>query len=820
MANVLSKSITPMSLIVAAVLRTSIVIAAEQSISFNIPPQALGTALNAYADIVNVQLSYPSQLTAKLKSPGVTGQLTPQQALQKLLAGSGLIAISTKNGTITLERVPVEKPQSETTLPVVSVAAKRDYEDEPTGYQVTHSSVGTKTDTPIMETPLNIQIIPQQVMKDQQAVRIDKAVENVSGVNFINQAASGSSFNIRGFDTLSYYRDGVRVDTQVQNTVFPDVSPLEQIQVLKGPASILYGRIEPGGLVNLISKQPLATPYYSFQQQFGSFDFYRTTLDATGPVSKNNSLLYRLNLAYENAGSFNQFANNNRVALSPTLHWDISDKTKANFRVQYLHSYDAPGGYLPAVGNRPADVPRGTNLGEPGSHTYTDDVRVGFDWSHAFNENWTLQHIFSTNIVNNPQTSVSPQVSDCTSLGCSVSRSFISSPTLNSQVYYTSLNLTGKINTWQIPHSILMGWDYLQEDSHQAGLVNSSVPIIDLYNPVHTGTAGLLDNPDSAWNWKFGESWHGLYLQDQVKLPYHVSVLAGFRYDMAQQSNQINYIDYTAARAYPSQDKESVSALKPRFGLVWQPLQELSIYGNYVENFGLTNGHNVDGSLLAPTTAEQKEIGIKTELFDKGFIGSLAWFDLTKHNIATPSSNPLLAAQGVSSTTGEVNNKGLELDLSGEVYPGLKLIGSYAYINSQITKDVGVDWNNLDTAGNPAITIGNQGRRYYGVPKHGGSFWATYELQKGSLRGLKFGAGTVARGQREGDNANSYQIPGYAIFNLMTSYSWKLGPSKLSLQLNADNLLDKTYYNPYSGSSRYFTYATPRTFLGSIRLEF
>ena len=694
----------------------------------------------------------------------------------------------------------------------VLVAASR----EP--YNVTHTTTATKTDTPIMETPVNIQVVPQQVMKDQQAVRIDKALENISGVNFISQGVGGSSFNIRGFDTLSYFRDGVRVDTQVLNSVFPDVAPLEQIQVLKGPASILYGRLEPGGLVNLVSKQPLSTPYYSLQQQFGSYDFYRTTLDATGPVTKDNTLLYRFNLAYENAGSFNQFAENDRVLLAPVLHWNISDHTQANFHLQYMHAKDVPGGVLPAVGNRPADVPRGLNLGEPGSRTNTDDTRLGFDWAHDFNDRWTLRHIFNFNFVNNPLTTVAVQgltdPTNCTSQSCPVSRTFFNTPTLNSQVYYTSLNLTGKIDTWNIAHTLLMGWDYLNENSFQAGSFNfSTTPTIDLYHPVHTGTAGLSANPDYSYSWTFNESWHGLYLQDQMKLPYHFHLLAGFRYDMADQTNTFVY---TVPALPTTSDKGNVDALKPRVGLVWQPLPEFSLYGNYVENFGLTNGHNPDGTLLPPTTAQQKEIGMKTELFDKRFTGSLAWFTLTKQNVVTPSANPALAAQGVSSTTGEVRNQGLELDLAGEIWPGVKMIGSYAYIDSKITKDRGLDF---DTNGNPIVTTGNQGNRYWGVPRHGGSFWATYEPQEGDLRGLKLGAGVLARSQREGDNQNSYQLPGYVLVNAMTGYSWNIGPSKLSLQLNADNVLDKTYYNPFSGSGRNFVFAAPRTFLGSLQIE-
>lgn len=170
---------------------------------------------------------------------------------------------------------------------------------------------------------------------------------------------------------------------------------LDRIEVLKGPASILFGRIEPGGLINLVSKQPLATPYYySLQQQVGSFDLYRTTLDATGPVTKDETLLYRVNLAYENAGSFIEFLENERVFIAPTLRWEISPATQATFELQYKHSRDPRFRGIPAIGDRPADLPRERNLSEPGSDAKSDDVLFSFDWSHAFNDRWTLRHSF------------------------------------------------------------------------------------------------------------------------------------------------------------------------------------------------------------------------------------------------------------------------------------------------------------------------------------------------------------------------------------------------------------------------------------------
>ncbi len=227
-------------------------------------------------------------------------------------------------------------------------------------------------------------------------------------------------------------------------------------------------------------------------------------------------------------------------------------------------------------------------------------------------------------------------------------------------------------------------------------------------------------------------------------------------------------------------------AVTPRFGLLWQPSPVLSLYGNYVENFGAPHFPDILGTPLPPETSKQWEVGAKTELVDGRLTSTIAWFDLTKQNITSPDPDPIRAVAGFVVLTGEVRNRGLELAVSGEVWPGVKLIASGAYIDSEITKDRGLDAN-----GN--ITPGNTGHRLFAVPRFGGSFWATYEPQGEALHGLKLGAGILARSPREVDNENTFRLPGYATVNLMAGYTWKVGPSNVSLQLNVDNLLDKNY---------------------------
>lgn len=799
--------------------------ASEQLISYAIPAGSLSDALLQFSETSGQKVLFNANLVRGLNSKGLQGRFTVAQALQRLLAGSGLTSRTTGSGSVTLEKLSAVEPQSSTSMPAVTVTGKAVYDStDPynTDYTRPNATTATKTDTPIMETPFSVQVIPNQVIQDQQAVRMERAVENVSGT-YSSRGAGGigggqSATFLRGFETFEYYRDGARFNGGFNINGPREMANVERVEILKGPASILYGRLEPGGMVNLVTKRPLDTPYYALQQQFGSFDFYRTTADATGPVTEDKSLLYRVNLAYENSGSFREFLDHERVFFAPTFHWNISDKTQANFHMEYQHSKDPFDHGFPVTGNRPLNLPRGRNLGEPGTRNESETFNVGFDWSHAFSDNWSLRHRFDAAFL--PKADTLPSVydvgiGDCSPIaGCAVNRLTYASKS-HSESYYTTLDLLGKFNTWGVKHNLLIGGDFYHQ-VNQSHFAWTFSPAIDAYNPVHTGVnASLLDNPNLSGPSGFTEEWGGFYTQDQIELPYHVHLLAGFRYDTVRKLDasalSFNFPGFQTVQT--SSTNLQQEAVKPRFGILYQPLPEVSLYANYVENFGIANGQNFDNSPLPPTTAQQYEAGVKTELFDKRLTATLAWFDITKQNVAVTDPDPFRAAMGATKAVGEVRNQGVELDIAGEVLPGWNVIGNYAYIDSKITKDKAFV--------NGAITSGNQGNRLFNVPRNIASLWSTYEFLGGDLRGLKFGGGVLVRDQREGDNANSFQLPGYATVNLLASYSMKVGHGKVTTQLNIDNLLNKYYFDSSTNSTYQGNYpGAPRTVLGSVRVEF
>lgn len=681
-------------------------------------------------------------------------------------------------------------PNETTTLPEMVVA-----EQPEQAYAVKQATTATKTDTPIMETPFSVKAIPQQVLQDQQVIRLEKALQNVSGVTkFATNQGGSDGFIIRGFGSNTLYRDGFFTpDVLGGGTATRDIANLERVEVLKGPGSILFGRTEPGGVINLVTKQPLLTPYYSLQQQFGSFSFFRTTVDATGPIPGHEALLYRVNLAYEDAGSFRDFVHNDRFFLAPVLRWNIGPRTQATFEFEYQRFDEEPDPGIAPLGDRPAPLPRSRFLGEPQNGSSKGDrLLASFHWSHDFNENWTLRHRFTSEFWSYQSRSLFFNFPEDDG---TLNRFFNNAGRTRSDRYGTSVDLTGKVGTGPIKHTFLFGFDYFRVDDMLFRLnCCQAAPAFNIFKPTYLKSPPVFD-PTQNFGLDFTQSWYGLYFQDQFELPYNLYALAGFRYDNARGRN--NELQLTTS------DDDRLS---PRGGLLWRPLQWLSMYGSYTENFGASNSFfRNDGKLFPPQTAQQWELGAKTEFWDGKFNATFAYFELTKQNIeAGDPLNP-----GNSLLIGEAESHGVEFDIAGELLPGWQVIGAYAYTPfAKVTKGNETSF--------PAV-----GHRFHNAPRHSGSFFSTYEVRQGSLKGLKLGGGVVGASQREGDafGPPDYQMPGYTTVNLLASYQWELGPTKLTAQLNVDNLGDKTYF-PGSNSGEFISVGAPRSFFGSLRVEY
>ncbi|AEG01282.1 TonB-dependent siderophore receptor [Methylomonas methanica] len=764
---------------------------------FNIPAQPLNQALLIFGRQSGLQIMYGTEVADNLRSHALQGDFTPTEALNILLNGTPLRAISDGEGVISLQRKPgaANDKADPSTMPAVKVVGQAVYDStDPYNpdYSLPNASTATKTDTPIMETPYSIQVVPKQVLEDIQAVRSTDALDYVSGIFRSSGSDDYLDFSTRrGFNNFPVgdYRDGTPLPLGDFIVGGRDMANTERVEALKGPASLLYGMAVPGGIVNFVTKKPLATPYYSLQQQFGSYDFYRTTLDATGPVNDDKTLLYRFNLAYKSANSFRDMVNSERVFVAPTVTWNISPKTQVNFELEYDTGHVVFDRGIPAVflGTRPADLPRNRYLGEANPPTEYESLLLGVNWSHSFNENWTFSHRFNALFAGVDQIAAFQTMVNPSTINRFVAHS--RTELQDQALFFNSINLTGYFDTWGLKHTLLLGGDYYRKhlDNFRASFTGSNTSI---YDPVYLGPS--LAQAPYTLKLDSQNDWFGLYLQDQIKLPFNLSMLAGFRYDSAESSTTLNN---GTPNKNPRQD-----SLTPRGGVVWQPIPELSLYGSYSENFTGINTTGFGGSVLPPETAQQWEFGAKTELFDQRFLATVAWYDLTKQNVSV--------FNGITSfneAIGEAHSAGLEVDAKGEILPGWNMIASYAYTPEALVTQGQADQIN---------------QRLRGVPRHGGSLFTSYEFQTGALQGFKLGGGTVIRSSQHTDpTAATAILPGFATVNLLASYSWKVGGSKLTTQLNINNLLDKTYY-PASFGRDSIELGAPRTFMGSVRLEY
>jgi iron complex outermembrane receptor protein len=465
--------------------------AQDQPLTLNLPAQPLTSSLKALSEEANLQMFYAAETVRGKTAPALSGAYTPRRAIQTLLAGTGLehtftaenaVAIKTAETEASPEAAPAEaKPKEDVVqLPEMTVTADpRQWEQS---YNAYSASTATKTDTPIMETPASIQVVPRAIIDEQRAIRLEELTRFVSGVTTASDFGDlYDDYIIRGFSTnRQSYRNGIRF----QWTSF-ETAHLDRVEFLKGPAAVLYGRAEPGGLVNIVTKKPLDTPYYSLQQQFGSYDLYRTTtVDATGPVTEDRSLLYRFNLAYTNKNSFQDFIETECVSLMPSLTWRPTAATELHLNFEYRDEDIVDDYGIPAIDGRPARVPISRFLGGKDQHTQRERTLVELTGSHAFNDDWKLQGQFVYYDSDYTYFELYP-------FGLRPNKRTFDLSLYDAielyNAYAANMNTNGKFDLLGVRNNVLVGFDYycFQFESEANYGAFAPVGAIDIFNPVY-----------------------------------------------------------------------------------------------------------------------------------------------------------------------------------------------------------------------------------------------------------------------------------------------------------------------------------------------
>ena len=744
-----------------------------------------------------------------IKRPGKPFAAAPISAILMLVIAS-------------LGRARAEEPL-EGQSPVVEITATT---VEP--YVAPTATTGSRTDTPLMETPMSVQVIPGQVLQDQKATTLDEAISNVSGAR---SSSIGWTENIyvRGFSTSTYLRDGFRIADPSGLGGLLNLSNVDSIEVLKGPGSILYGQLEPGGIVNLITKQPQAQPFFSFEQDIGSWNHYITNIDATGPLDENRTLAYRVNFSYDTSNFWIDNIKNTRTFIAPTIQWKVDPRTQITLEASYSH--DTSTLYQQSV--VPYDTTThqfqwGNPSANPAPYYFNPDTTfVGLNWSHQINEEWTIKQLIGYNHVGfstplNLSTAFGPLtlVGDTWVVG--LGTALLSGQTTSAG---TVVDLVGHFQTGGVRHTLLIGVDYYQLNAtYNSRYSNPSGPFVDvpLFSSVAPSTAGIpLDSDTFFYTDTTTTSW-GAYIQDQIKFPYNIDFLVGLRYQNVGSSGySITGVNFGGSGVPVDNAPSSNSAVTPRIGILGRPKEWLSLYASYTKNFGASNaalGTDWQGKPLPPEGATQYEVGAKTELFGGSAYFSVALFDLTKTNVAANDlAHPNGAGGFYPTAIGEIESKGIELTLQGEILRGWNILAAYSH--NPVTVKVGT------------VTY-PQGSAMPFVPENMGRLFTTYSFLKGPLIGWKIGGGLTWQSASPGvfvdpttgaTDTTTIRSPGYTIADVMASYAFRAWRQQASVQVNVKNVFDRSYYTDafmYVSPWGYVTYGAPRSVMASFKISF
>jgi iron complex outermembrane receptor protein len=653
------------------------------------------------------------------------------------------------------------------------------------GYNPRRASTATRTDTLLRDIPQSITVVPRQVLDDRNVRSVNQAVETVAGVidNGDDGGYAGDRI-IRGFSqgfgaAPANLRNGYR---DVNYYSVTPIGTIEQIEVLRGPASVLFGALEPGGVINVITRQPLSEPFYEIAFEAGSYGFYQPNIDLSGPLTVDGTLLYRFIASYQNADSFQDFVNSERITIAPSVTLNLGDRTSLNFYYEYADLFlDSIQTYSFALSNGSL-TPRDFYAGYP-EYNILDIAtqRFGYTLEHEFNDNWQIRNGLSVALTD------TFRVRNLAFNGI-VDDRFIQFDLYEGKQaidnYFGQIDLVGRFNIGSVSHQVLAGFDFNRFVDNLSIDFTADVPDLDLLNPEYDipelVTAPLIQSQNTVQS-------YGVYLQDQIRLSDQFIVLLGGRHDWISSRNETLGDGINT----PFQND---GAFSPRVGVVYQPSDTVSLYASYSRSFLQTSGFDAEGNQFSPTRGIQYEIGLRSEFLEGRLATNLAAYHLTKTNITTPDlSNPNFSVQ-----TGEARSQGIELDVTGEILPGWNVILSYAYTDAKVTED-------------NSTPVGN---RLPGVPENQASLWTTYTIQGGDLQGLGFGLGLFYVGERQTDLANSFQLDDY----LRTDAALYYRRGRLNAAINIRNLFNIDYAVAGFDTSVYR--AAPFTIIGSVSWEF
>lgn len=690
-------------------------------------------------------------------------------------------AVDPKEETITVTAAPA--PQESAWGPAATIAARQ-------------SATATKTDTPIQKVPQSISVVTAEEMALHQPKSVKEALSYTPGVAVGTRGASNTYdyLIIRGFaadgQSQNNYLNGLKMQGNFYNDAVIDPYMLERAEVMRGPVSVLYGKSNPGGLLNMVSKRPTTEPLKEVQFKMGTDSLFQTGFDFSDALDDDGVYSYRLTGLVRSANAQQQGAEEQRYAIAPSFSWRPDDKTNFTF-LSYFQNEPETGyyGWLPKEGTvsklpngsrLPTDFNEGAN-----NNTYSrNEKMVGYSFDHEFNDTFTVRQnlryaqnkvsqnsVYGYGMCSDPLYTKDPANSPCASVpqadwDHTLTRQYVIDNE-KLQNFSVDTQLQSKFATADVDHTLLTGVDFMRMRNDidswfgYAGSVSPS----DIYNLDRSDfDFGSHPGPSGPYKVLNKQKQTGLYAQDQMQWD-KVLVTLGGRYDWAKQDS-LN-------RVSGVQDSRDDKQFTWRGGVNYLFDNGVTPYFSYSESFEPASQTGESGNIFAPSKGKQYEAGVKYVPSDRPIVLTGAVYQLTKtNNLMADPNGSFWSVEG-----GEIRSRGVEIEAKAALSASVNVVGSYTYTDAEYTTDTNYKGNT------PAQ-----------VPKHMASLWGDYTLYDGALSGLTLGTGVRYTGSSYGDPANSFKVGSYTLVDALVRYDLaRVGMAGSNVALHVNNLFDREY---------------------------
>ncbi|TKR55079.1 TonB-dependent siderophore receptor [Allopusillimonas ginsengisoli] len=776
-------------------------VAQSSSNHYEIQAGTLDQVLNRFAESAGFMLVIDALLTTGKTSQGIHGNYTAQDGLTTILAGSGLEAVR-RAGGYALRPASTRASKDGSQLETVVVKGLRETATGPAnGYLATRSATAMKSDTAIMDTPASISVVTQQQIEAQATRTIGEALRYVPGVavEFDGVDSRFDTIAFRGFDSGSVtWLDGVKLEGGLgagNNWTLPQVDPysLERIEVLKGPASVVYGQVVPGGMINLVSKRPTRDPIRNVELTLGAPEQKRASVDLGGPLGESGVSAWRLLALHADTDSRMDYVERKRTMVAPSVTLPLGE----NGEITFLASMQRDRGgsdyvWLPAYGtlydNPNGKLPLSRFIGEPAFDRFDrDQDAIGWSAEYAINDAWTVRQNLRMQQIKTTMESVTSDMyseDDPAEGGWdwrTINR-YANRGTGKARALGVDTQSEWRIPVGEATHTVLAGIDYYRSkfnaSRETADVGADGQGLLDIYNPVYGASIGAF-SPLSGVDSKSHQT--GFYLQDQIAWGKW-RLVAGLRYDRSAITGN------TMRRGSADDIGQRDTATTGRVGALYRFDSGWAPYISYSTSFEPVAGATAEGSPFKPMRGKQTEIGVKYQPNGANWMASLAAFDLRQTNRLT--DDPVYGFPD-EVQSGELRSRGIEMEITGRLSSSWSIIGSYAFLDTKVLSS-----EIPEELGQPALF----------VPRHQASMWVDYTFTgQNALSGTVIGLGVRHVGSSYGGDIEvagggyaSMKIPAYTVADLRIATQLRgltplLKDSELSLSIT--NLTDKHYVN-------------------------